>query len=306
MKKFVLTFVGILLITGVLFLIGTKMVPFMAWLFNTEMFGFVGVPMALILLCVIIDFSLMLAPWMKKHKKIAIPILFLLSPPLIIPLFIKKNVPQKILIQCLIWILLPLAICNIAMVFYCDRVYHGLRHFNRYDRIETTGREYSYTQRYVGLADKWGNEIIPPHYVKIIDCGDYAKLYRYSNSDEYTVFYFDERLRPVVGQENSNDGGSVSQKEDEELHSAYEELPSKEEEDVYDDEPMYEEYEDPEPMHVESPHTVYEEVPCIECGGTGFTSKKLYMGNGHVIEPQSRCVWCHGKGTVREAKTEWY
>ena len=39
------------------------------------------------------------------------------------------------------------------------------------------------------------------------------------------------------------------------------------------------------------------QVTCEHCDG-GFNYRQMYMGNGKTSTIKSRCVYCHGKGTV--------
>ena len=50
------------------------------------------------------------------------------------------------------------------------------------------------------------------------------------------------------------------------------------------------------PETVNSYHS--EEVTCEHCDG-GYNYRTVYMGGGETRKLKSRCVWCHGRGTVR-------
>ena len=198
----------------------------------------------------------------------------------------------------LTWLILPVAVSHIILIPYYGN-YYGHGTYNTYGRILINDID----RNHVGLADKFGIELLSPYYYKIIDCGDYAELYK-RKGELYSVYYFDDNRKHK--QEGKGTKESANQEQD---NNISDEKPANMEQRqaIYDGnqyDPPKNNYEDSE--HVPALHYQSVDVPCTYCKGEGFTHQDLYMGNGHIVNQKKRCAFCHGKGTVRETREEWY
>lgn len=93
---------------------------------------------------------------------------------------------------------LSLIICQFIVAGNLDHRYCSPMKANKYGHLRTHGEDGVY-----GLADKWGNDIVPPYYRYVTDYGDYAKLFR-SNGDSIKYDFFEKRFIEYNPNENHN------------------------------------------------------------------------------------------------------
>lgn len=141
----------------------TKLIPFFVCTFDFV----IDVGILIFILCIFLFVTTLIIWGVKNQKEVT------WTPPIIGLLMI---------------------ICQIIIGFYLSHRYGKAMEVNRYGHFWIKGKKIGGGERrYIGLADKWGNEVIPPFYLRIVDCGEYAKLFK-SEQDSIKYDFYEEEF----------------------------------------------------------------------------------------------------------------
>ena len=172
---------------------------------------------------------------------------------------------------------LSLIICQFIVAGYLNRRYVDPMKANKYGHLRTHGEGLVF-----GLADKWGNDIVPPYYRYVTDYGDYAKLFR-SNGDSIKYDFFEKRFiefKPTENHQDDNTNLVNSHSSDNSNNGSGEAKKT-------------------QTVHVvRDPIPVQEWETCMDCMGAGKRTCDRCAGSGtiYIGDNLKSCHYCNGHG----------